>query len=92
MQLYPIADIVGDNAAHAISATSKMARLLALTATGGNARLGDNTVAAARGVELPADKVVLIYADQADFTNRMDLLSQYAYVPNGTTLTIAYGV
>lgn len=93
MTVRSIADITGDNAPHAISSTSgPRARRLFLTAHSGSARLGDASVTAARGVELPTDVEVTVSASDADPTDSIDLSAVYAYVPSGTTLTISYAV
>ncbi len=93
MQIYSIADIAGDNAAHAIGADPQQARAIFLTATGGNARFGDlANVGAARGVELPKDVEVTIRASEADKFDHIQLNQAAVYVPSGTTLTIAFGI
>lgn len=92
MVISSLADIAGDGAAHAIGSATLQARALFLTATGGTARFGDANVAAGRGVELPADECVVIRASEADSTDYIALGQTHVYVPNGTTLTIAYGL
>lgn len=90
MELVTLPDIVGNGAAVALAA-SGFARAIFITATGGNARLGDSNVAAAQGVELVQNVPSAFYADPNDMTARFDLSKTKAYVPNGATLTVSYG-
>ena len=93
MQIYSIADIAGDNAVHKIGADAQQARALFLTAIGTGARFGDfANVAAARGMELPDGEEVTIRASEADKFDHIQLGQAAAYVPSGTTLTIAFGI
>lgn len=93
MVITDIADIAGDNAVHAIGTTANEARVLILTAVGGPARFGSiATVGAARGVQLPTGVPVTIRASSADLTDYIGLGQAAAYVPSGTTLTIASGI
>lgn len=91
MVAYTIADIVGDNAAHVIGTPLTRARWIAITAVGGNLRLGDVNVGAARGVQVAANLPTIIESDGADMTACLDLGNTYVYVPIGTTATITYG-
>ena len=90
MVITSIADITGDNNAHAIG--SGQARAIFLTATGGKARFGDGNVSATQGVELPQDVTVTIRASEADATDYINLAQLKAYVPTSTTLTIATAI
>lgn len=86
------ADIVGANAKVALGAANQYARRIWLTAHGSsNARFGDVNVAAARGVELPADVECTFSASDADVSDRINLALAYVYVPSGTTVTVAWG-
>ena len=88
-----IADIVGSGAAVALGAVGRRASVIWLTAHGSsNARFGDSSVAAARGVELPADTLCTFRSVQGYTVDSIDLSEAYVYVPNGTTVTVAYGV
>lgn len=94
MTINSIADIAGDNAVHPISAaTEANARKLWLTAIGGTARFGaKGNVGAAVGVELPEGVLCEFSASSSDRVDTIDLTQAAAYVPSGTTLTIAYGI
>ena len=92
MVITSIADIAGDNAAHVISGTNQQARVLILTPTGGPARFGDSNVSATQGARLMTDVPTQIRASEADATDYINLGQAHAYVPSGTTLTIAYGL
>jgi hypothetical protein len=92
MVITSIADITGNNAVHAIGTATQQARALLLTAIGGVARFGDANVTATQGVELPEGVEVTIRASEADRTDYIQLGQVYAYVPDGTTLTIACGL
>ena len=94
MTINGIADIAGDNAVHPISgATQANARKLWLTAIGGTARFGaKGNVAAAVGVELPEGVACEFEASSSDRIDTIDLTQAAAYIPSGTTLTIAYGI
>ena len=94
MQIYSIADITGDNTAHSISNdATQQARFLILTAIGGVARFGDlANVGAARGAEIQDGAPLTIRASEADKFDHIQLGQAAAYVPSGTTLTIAYGI
>lgn len=93
MTIHTAADIAGSGAAVQLSSTQgTFARRIWLTAHGSsNARFGGPGVAAAQGVELPADALVTVSASDADISDRIDLTTAYVYVPNGTTLTVAWG-
>jgi hypothetical protein len=93
MTINTVADITGDNAKHAISATANAsARSLWLTAHGSsNARFGNVNVAAASGVQLTADVQSTFSANAADPTDWIDLTAAYVYVPAGTTVSITWG-
>jgi len=93
MQIYSIADIAGDDAVHPIGAAPQQARALFLTAVGGTARFGDlANVGAARGVQLPEGVEYVIRASEADKFDHIQLGQAAAYIPSGTTLTIAFGI
>lgn len=92
MVITSIADIAGDNAVHAIGTAPQQARALFLTAIGGTARFGDANVSASQGVELPEGVQVTIRASEADKFDHILLGQASAYVPTGTTLTIAFGI
>jgi hypothetical protein len=87
------ADITGDNAVHAIGSATDQARVVILTATGGAGRFGDAAnVGSSRGAALPQNVPVVIRASEADRTDYIQLSAIGAYVPSGTTLTIAFGL
>ncbi len=93
MVIQTAADIVGANAKVAVGNSGTRARRLFLTPHGSSAaRFGDTNVAAARGVELPADIMSVISASDADVTDSFDLSTVYLYVPSGTTVTVAWGI
>ena len=92
MTVHTIPDIVGASQAVAISAVEgTRARRLFFTAhTTSTARFGDKNVAAAQGVELPADTMCTFSASDADCTDLMDLTAAFVYVPSGTTVSVAW--
>lgn len=90
MTVQTVADIVGANTKVPIGAAGQRTRRLMITASGGAARFGDTNAAAARGLLLPQNVPVTISASDADRTDTMDLGSVYAYIPSGTTLTVAF--
>lgn len=93
MVISSIPDIAGDNAVHAIGTNIQHARALFLCAVSGPARFGDTTtVGAGRGVSLQTGVTVVIRASEADATDYINLAQVSAYVPSGTTLTIAFGL
>lgn len=94
MQIESLADIAGDNAVHPIAATGQpYARTLLLCAIGGSARFGAKaTVGAAVGVALAQNVPLEISGNAEDYTDTIDLTQAAAYVPSGTTLTIAYAL
>lgn len=94
MTIHALADITGAGNTVAISASQgQRARRLWLTAHGSsNARFGNTSAAAAVGVELPADQLCTFSASDADPTDAIDLTIASVYVPNGTTVSISYGI
>jgi hypothetical protein len=95
MTIHTLADIVGDGAKHALAVTGSTlnARRIWLCAHGSStARFGDGNVGAAQGVELPADVVVTISASDADISDKLPLAQQNVFVPNGTTVTVSFGI
>ncbi len=90
MTLVTVADIAGGNAKVALG--SGAARVIFITATGGNARLGDTNAGSARGVLLKQDVPFTLPEDVADRTATYDLAAVFAYVPSGTTLTVAWAI
>ena len=93
MTIHTSPDIVGAGVKVALSATDGLrARRIFLTAHSGNARFGDTNVGVAQGVELPADQEVTISASDGDITDAISLTQAFVYVPNGTTVTMAWGI
>jgi hypothetical protein len=94
MTIHPIADIIGAGNTVALSASQgQRARRIWLTAHGSsNARFGNASTAAAVGVELPADQLCVFSASDADMTDGIDMTVASVFVPNGTTVTGAYGI
>lgn len=99
MTIRTLADFIGADAKvqlvqpPADGASKDFARRIWLTAHGSsNARFGDTNVGAARGVELPADAIVVISASDADIADRIPLIQQFLYVPSGTTVTVTFGI
>jgi hypothetical protein len=99
MTTQTLPDIPGNGAKQPIAAqpadgSAKIrARRLWLCAHGSsNGRYGDTNVAAARGLELPADQVVTISASDADIADAIDLTQQFLFLPNGTSVSITYGI
>ncbi len=90
MTLQSVSDIAGANAKVALG--SGAARVIFITPTGGNARLGDTNVGSARGALLKQDVTVTLPEDVADRTASYDLAQVFAYVPSGTTLTVAWTI
>jgi len=92
MTIQTIADLVGAGAAVQIAASGRCRKIFLCAHGSSNARYGDVNVAAARGVELPADTVVTIGASDADPTDLIDLSTSKVYIPNGTTVSVSVGV
>jgi hypothetical protein len=92
MQIYTIADIAGANTTVPIGTAPQQARALFLTAIGGAARFGDANASASQGMELPEGVPVTIRASEADKFDHIQLGNASAYVPSGTTLTVAFGI
>lgn len=93
MTIQTTADFAGANAKVQLFPTQGgRARRVYLGATGGTCRFGDTNVAAARGVSIPQNIVVVVEASDADVTDFIDLTTLYAYIPSGTTLTVTTGV
>jgi hypothetical protein len=91
MTINTVADIAGDGAKHAITTASHECRRLWLTAIGGTARFGDVNVGSAQGVELPEGIECEFLASDSDATDTIHLDQAYVYVPNSTTVTVAWG-
>ncbi len=89
MQLYTVADITGDSAAHALAPA---ARVWFIAATGGVLRVGDASVAAARGVNVAQNTPLTLVPDGSDVTAKWPAGTVYVYVPSGATASISYGV
>ena len=93
MTIQSAADIAGDNAVHALGAAGKRARRIWLTATGSsNARFGDASVGAARGVALQNGVETTISASDGDIADSIDLSEASVYIPSGTTLSYSWGL
>lgn len=92
MQISTLADIAGSGATVPLTTGPAQARQLTLCAIGGTARFGDSSVAVAQGVELPSGIPVTFGVNNADRIDTMQLNQAHAYIPNGTTLTITYGI
>lgn len=98
MTIHTLADIVGDGATHALAPAGSTlnARRIFLCATGSGtptpARFGDANTAAGQGVELPINAVVVISASDADISDKLPLPQQFVFVPNGTTVTVSFGI
>jgi len=93
MTVHTIADIAGSGAAVRLVATPGLrARWILFCSETGISNVGDANVAAARGVDCPAAVPVLFPQNGADQTDAYDLYNTWAWVPNGSTLTITYGV
>ena len=89
MQLYTIADITGDSAAHAIAPA---AREIIISATGGALRVGDASVSATRGANVAQNTTLVLPPDGSDVTAKYPAGTVYVYVPSSTTASITYGV
>lgn len=87
-----LADIIGANAAVALvpNTSPLYAQCVVLTATGGNARLGDANVGAARGAQIVQNVPMILQPSGGDITARFNLQAIHVYVPSGTTLTVMY--
>lgn len=84
-----LADIAGSNAAAPLSSSNVTARTVNFVVTGaGTVRVGDSTITSARGLPVTATlPLTLAYAGR-DFSYSLAQLN--AYVPTGSTLSIAY--
>ncbi len=86
------ADITGDNAKHALGSAGQRARRIVLTATGGNARVGDTNVSSTQGALIIQNVPLTLEQNGADPTDAYDLSNTYVYVPSGTTLSRSFFV
>ncbi len=86
-----LADIVGNNAVHALTADATIvATALYLCSVGGPSRVGDAAnVGSGRGASLETGKMS-IFAAKEPIQGGYRLAGISAYVPNGSTLTISY--
>lgn len=91
MTINTLPDIAGTNTTVRLSSTpGKRARHVYLTSIGGLTRWGDSNTGVAQGNELPSGASVIIYANEADPTDLIDLYNLYVYVASGATLTVSY--
>lgn len=82
-----IADISGNNAVHQISTDAQlMATAVYICAVGGPARLGGPTTDSSHGASLESGRMTILPPKFPGYR----MAGLYAYVPNGTTLTISY--
>ena len=91
MTINTIADIAGDGAKHAIGTPSQQARRIWLTSLTGASRFGDANVAAGRGVALTEGVECVFAASDSDATDVIWLDQAFVFVPNGDTVTVAWG-
>ncbi len=89
MQMYTIADITGDSAAHQIAPA---ARMIVVSATGGALRVGDINVTATRGANVAQNTSIILPPDGSDITAKYPAGTVYVYVPSSTTASISYGI
>lgn len=92
MQIYSLPDLTGGSATVPIGAAGLEARVLILTSLVGTSRFGDSSASATRGVALPPNVPVIFRASDADKFDFIQLSNASAYIPSGSTLTIAYGI
>ena len=91
MVVTTIADIAGDNAVHILGSAKIRARQIYLTATGGNARIGDAAnVGASRGVAIIQNVPFVLQQDAANPMDSYALETVAVYVPSGTTLSVTF--
>jgi len=84
-----IADIAGNNAVHQLTTNMQLfATAVYLGAVAGPIRVGDANTTSARGVQVPTGGVLSLLPKEN--LPGYQLGGIYVYVPNGTTLTIAY--
>ncbi len=89
MQMYTIADITGDSAAHQIAPA---ARVIIVSATGGALRVGDVNVSATRGANVPQNTALILPPDGSDVSGKYPGGTVYVYVPSSSTASITYGI
>lgn len=93
MTLHTLPDVVGDSTAkRLVSTPGARARWIKLCSEVGVSNVGDASVLAAQGVDLPAGVPVTLESNGADPTDVYDLYNTWVFVPSGSTLTITYGV
>jgi hypothetical protein len=91
MTLNTLADITGDGAKHVIGLANQECRRLWLTSLVGTSRFGDVNITASRGVALTAGVECTFAASDSDATDTIHLDQAYVFVPNGDTVTVAWG-
>jgi len=85
-----LADISGNNATHQLTTDAQiMATAVYICAVGGPARLGGSTTDSSHGASLETGKMTIL-PPKFPALPGYRLGGLYAYVPNGTTLTISY--
>lgn len=90
MQIYTIADITPNSVATPLSATTKLAVWVQLSATGAAIRYGDSNVGSARGAKIPTGTVVTL--PRCDFNQGgYDLTKIYVYGTGADAVSISYG-
>jgi hypothetical protein len=89
-----IADIVGDNAKHALYATPLLARAVFISSSGTTgSSLGDSNVAAAAGVHIPTagnGGPLVLAPDPINPANPYDLSQIFVYAISGGTVQVSY--
>lgn len=92
MTVQTLADIAGDGAKHQLTTSLLTAKYVCFTATGGSTppRVGDTNVSASRGVAVPIAGPPVELPMPTDTFDVYSLNAIFAFVPNGTTLSITY--
>jgi hypothetical protein len=95
MNIYPLPDITGDAATHAISdslpADAKWIQLLADAGNSGVVRIGGADTTDTFGFPLAAGKSMFIPQDHADIVSYYPLANVFYNAGNGDVLYVLYG-
>lgn len=95
MFIYPLADITGNGAAHALSSDpnirAKWVQITADPANGAAVRIGGSTTASGVGFPLAKGQTLLLPQDPTDVTSFYYLNSIKYYAANSDKLYVLYG-
>lgn len=89
MKATTLPDITTSGSAVQVAASGR-ARWVAFTALSDPVRVGDASVGAAQGVQVPSGQTV-VFPPSSDTNEVYSLANLYVYISSGGTLTVTYG-